>query len=76
VGAQVRLVLGEGRYGPCRSVQAGSGYWSQDAAAQVLGFAGPRPTAVWVRWPDGSPQTVPLDDKAWEVRIRNEARSK
>jgi len=36
VGATIRLVFGE-RLGPAREIHAGSGYWSQDSAVQVLG---------------------------------------
>ncbi|HEV8597994.1 MAG TPA: FG-GAP-like repeat-containing protein [Gemmatimonadales bacterium] len=52
IGAQLRVVYGE-RLGPVREIQAGSGYWSQNGATQVLGLSG-TPTAVWVRWPGGS----------------------
>src|SRR6059058_4125237 len=38
VGAQMRLSFGT-RQGPIREVHAGSGYWSQDSAVQVLGTA-------------------------------------
>jgi hypothetical protein len=58
VGAQMRLRYGE-RAGPVREIQAGSGYWSQNSAVQVLGRAG-QPTALWVRWPGGREQVVPL----------------
>ena len=51
IGAVIRLVYGE-RMGPARVVQAGSGYWSENGAVQVMGRAG-QPTAVFVRWPDG-----------------------
>jgi hypothetical protein len=69
VGAQVRLRYGD-RAGPVREVQAGSGYWSQNGAVQVLGRAG-EPTALWVRWPGGREQVVPLapDQAALTVRI-------
>lgn len=58
IGTQMRLRYGE-RAGPVREVQAGSGYWSQNGAIQVLGRAG-TPTALWVRWPGGREQTIPL----------------
>ncbi len=51
VGAQMRLTYPDSR-GPVRGVQAGSGYWSQNSAVQVLGMK-QRPTSLWVRWPDG-----------------------
>lgn len=58
VGAQIRLRYGD-RAGPVREVQAGSGYWSQNGAVQVLGRAG-APTGLWIRWPGGQEQVVPL----------------
>ncbi len=53
IGAQIRLVYPGGGRGPCRSVQAGSGYWSQDALVQVLGLP-QAPGALWLRWPGGA----------------------
>ena len=50
VGACIRLVHGE-NMGPAREIHAGSGYWSQDGAVQVL--AGGLPARVWTRWPGG-----------------------
>ncbi len=73
VGAQMRVLYGGGRKGPCRLVQAGSGYSSQDAAVQVLGLREP-PSAVWVRWPDGMEQTVPVADSEWSLRVNFEKR--
>ncbi len=67
VGAQIRLQYGE-RAGPVREVQAGSGYWSQNGAVQVLGRAG-EPTALWIRWPGGREQVVPLSPGAGEVTV-------
>jgi hypothetical protein len=51
IGSQIRLQFGE-RLGPVREVHAGSGYWSQDSAVQVLATPQP-PTHVWIRWPGG-----------------------
>ena len=67
VGAQLRLRYGA-RSGPAREIQAGSGYWSQNGAIQVLGRAG-EPTALWVRWPGGREQTVPLAPGQAEVTV-------
>jgi hypothetical protein len=58
VGAVIRLRFGE-HWGPAREVHAGSGYWSQDGAMQVLGTP-EAPTAVWVRWPGGKTTTGTL----------------
>jgi len=68
VGAQMRLRYGE-RSGPLREVQAGSGYWSQNGAVQVLGRAG-EPTALWLRRPGGREQEVPLAAGQMEVTVR------
>ena len=67
IGAQLRLVYGE-RLGPAREVQAGSGYWSENGAVQVMGLSG-TPTAVWVRWPGGSEARVPVPSQAREVTL-------
>lgn len=58
IGTQMRLRYGDAM-GPVREIQAGSGYWSQNGAVQVLGRAR-EPTALWVRWPGGREQIVPL----------------
>lgn len=68
IGAQMRVVYAGGRRGPCRAVQAGSGYWSQDAATQVLGLSEP-PAALWVRWPGGREQTAPLKASDRTLRV-------
>jgi hypothetical protein len=64
IGAQMRLLYTGDRKGPSRAIQAGSGYWSQDAATQVLGLQ-ESPTALWIRWPGGKEQTVPIKDQEW-----------
>ena len=68
IGAQVRLKYANG-YGPVREIRAGSGYWSQDSAALVLGWTHP-PQAVWVRWPDGRVSETPLEPNQREITIR------
>jgi len=68
VGAQLRVLYAGGRAGPCRSIQAGAGYWSQDGAAQVLGCAG-EPEALWIRWPGGKEQTIRLEKNIWDVHV-------
>ncbi len=68
VGAQMRVLYSGARKGPGRLVQAGSGYRSQDAAAQVLGLQEP-PSALWIRWPGGREQTVPLTDSEWSLSV-------
>jgi hypothetical protein len=68
IGAQVRVVYG-GRMGPVREIQAGSGYWSQNAATQVFGLSG-TPTDIWVRWPGGGETRTPVPPGATEVVIK------
>jgi len=60
IGAAIRLFFGE-KAGPVREVRAGSGYWSQDGAVQVMG-APATPTRIWVRWPGGKILTKDLKD--------------
>ncbi|MBM3883050.1 MAG: hypothetical protein FJ387_25595 [Verrucomicrobia bacterium] len=63
IGAVIRLKARD-RLGPAREVHAGSGYWSQDGAVQVLAVpeGGVR---VWVRWPGGREThlSVPVEEK-------------
>jgi hypothetical protein len=68
IGTQIRLRYGD-RMGPVREVQAGSGYWSQNGAVQVLGLAG-TPTGLWIRWSGGREQVVELAPGEMEVRVR------
>lgn len=70
IGAVMRLRYGD-RAGPVREIQSGSGYWSQNGAIQVLGRSG-TPTALWIRWPGGAEQTVPLSPDQREVTVRRE----
>jgi hypothetical protein len=67
VGAVLRLMHGT-RLGPAREVHAGSGYWSQDSAVQVLSSPEP-PTRLQVRWPGGKLTTNDLPQNAQEVVV-------
>ena len=49
VGAAMRLFFETGP-GPVREIHAGSGYWSQDGAIQVVAALKPA-KQIWVRWP-------------------------
>ncbi|HOB97375.1 MAG TPA: FG-GAP-like repeat-containing protein [Verrucomicrobiota bacterium] len=62
IGARMRLWRGPPP-GPIREVRAGSGYWSQDAATQVMGSPEP-PTEIEVFWPGGKAVRFPLDANA------------
>jgi hypothetical protein len=68
IGAVIRAGNGE-RLGPARELHAGSGYWSQDSAVQVL-CGNPLPTRLWVRWPGGQVSTVEVPAGAKEVTVR------
>lgn len=68
VGALLRVRYAGEKAGPVRSVSAGTGYWSQDGTVQVLGLAQP-PAALWIRWPGGREQTVPVEAGAREMQV-------
>ena len=71
IGAVLRLAFG-GRWGPAREIHAGSGYWSQDSALEVM--ATPEaPTQLQVRWPGGKTTTtnIPAGTKEIEVDRKN-----
>ena len=67
VGASLRLVFGE-KTGPVREIHAGSGYWSQDSAVQVLGVP-EIPRRIWVRWPGGKTATANLPADVLEISV-------
>jgi hypothetical protein len=67
IGAVLRLEDDTGK-GPVREIHAGSGYWSQDSAVQVLTF--PRhPTRLWVRWPGGKVTSSALPPHARQISV-------
>jgi hypothetical protein len=67
IGAQIRLMFGR-RSGTVREIHAGSGYWSQDCAVQVLGTP-ESPTRIWIRWPGGKSTTGPIPAGAKEISV-------
>jgi len=67
VGASLRLGS-TGHFGPVREVHAGSGYWSQDSAVQVMNAAEPL-TQLWVRWPGGKEQTLSIPAGSQEIVV-------
>lgn len=74
VGARIRVVY-DGREGPAREVQSGSGYWSVNDAVQILGIDGV-PVGIRVRWPGRQPETVvPLAPDERDVTIRWDGRA-
>jgi len=67
VGAAMRLLTSRG-LGPAREIHAGSGYWSQDGAVQVLASA-ELPERIWIRWPGGNEQTLLIPAGAREIMV-------
>ena len=57
-----------GRVMAMREVKAGSGYWSQDSATQVIPSL-PSGATLSVRWPGGRETTVSLPARAAEVEV-------
>lgn len=72
IGAILRLQFGE-RLGAAREIHAGSGYWSQDSAIQVMSIP-EKPTGVWVRWPGGRITITPLPVSVREVTVDAEGK--
>ena len=68
IGVQLRVVSGTNR-GPVREVHGGGGYWSMDGAVSVLALPAGA-TALWVRWPGGREQTVPIAAGQRELTVR------
>src|SRR5947207_4504834 len=67
VGATLRLKFGQ-RHGLARELHAGSGYWSEDSAIEVLGTPEP-PTELQIHWPHGPIDAVPISTGAKEVEV-------
>jgi hypothetical protein len=57
-----------GKFGSAREIHAGSGYWSQDSAVQVLAGFGPL-TQLEVRWPGGVKTLTELPSGVREVTV-------
>ncbi|MHC1763149.1 MAG: FG-GAP-like repeat-containing protein [Verrucomicrobiia bacterium] len=72
IGAVVRVRFGE-RWGPAREVHAGSGYWSQDSAVQVMGTPEP-PVEVQVNWPGGKVTRSPIPESVLAIAVHHSGR--
>ncbi len=71
IGAKLRVLSGSAS-GPLREVHAGSGYWSMDAATQIMALPkGAR--ALWVRWPNGVEQVTPITATSRLVTLKQSA---
>jgi enediyne biosynthesis protein E4 len=68
IGSSLRLVYSDGSKGPRRSVQAGSGYGSQNSTTQVMGMAGD-PVQIEVTWFDGTTAVTDIEENVMECRI-------
>jgi enediyne biosynthesis protein E4 len=67
IGAVLRLGFGD-ILGAARELRAGSGYWSQDSAVQVM--SSPiAPTSLHVRWPGGKSQVAEITPETLELEI-------
>jgi hypothetical protein len=64
----MQLLFGN-KKGALREIHAGSGYWSQDGAAQIL--ATPEmPTAIWIRWPGGATTTTEIPSGSADIEVQ------
>ena len=68
IGAKLRLRFGD-QWGAMRSVDAGSGYWSQNSLTQVMA-APEKATHVQVFWPWGKALEAELPDDASDIAVR------
>lgn len=69
IGAQIRLE-NEKMKGAIREIQAGSGYWSQNSAVQILSLPeGQKATAISVLWPGGKKTRSTLPPDVGEVEV-------
>ena len=68
MGARARLIFAENKPGPVRLITAGSGYWSQDSATQILAIPNP-PTHLEVTWPGGNKTRTPVPEGTKEISV-------
>ena len=67
IGAVIRVGTVQ-QPGPAREVHAGSGYWSQDSAVQVMHGA-ETPAQIMVRWPGGKTTASAIPNGAKEISV-------
>lgn len=67
LGAKLRVKT-EGRFGPVRELQAGSGYWSQNSPVQLLALP-PQGAELQVQWPGGKSTSGPVPEGAREIVV-------
>ncbi|SHG61438.1 Repeat domain-containing protein [Fodinibius roseus] len=68
IGSAIKLIYEDGKKGPLREVQAGSGYLSQNSKVQVLGLAG-SPQNIEVHWFDDTVQIVAIQADSMNYKI-------
>lgn len=69
IGSSLRLIYQNGKKGPRREIQAGSGYWSQNSVVSILGMSR-EPKAIEISWFDGTKQTIKVTDSQRSYDIR------
>jgi hypothetical protein len=74
IGAVLRLES-NGRFGPAREVHAGSGYWSQDSAVQIMA-APATPARLTIRWPGGKTTIAEIPAGAKEITIGTDGKTR
>ena len=67
IGATARVRFEQG-WSPARTVQAGSGYWSQSSVVQIFGTPA-RPIEIEARWPDGSVSRHPVQNSRYAIVV-------
>ncbi len=67
IGARIRLQFDKGD-GAVREVHAGSGYWSQDAAVQVMALPGPA-RKIRIDWPGRGRSELEIPPGAGEIEV-------
>jgi hypothetical protein len=67
IGAAMRLIVA-GKHGPMREVRMGSGYWSSNGPAHILG-GNSGSSQIWVRWPGGRITASDLSPDAKGVEV-------
>jgi hypothetical protein len=61
-GAELRVIYADGHKGPARVAEE---------TPQILGLSG-EPASLWIRWPAGKEQTVPISKDSWNITVRQE----
>lgn len=68
IGSSVRMLYEDGSYGAERTIQAGSGYWSQNSSIQIMGYSS-FPAKIEVRWFDGKVDQIESIEGQYNYQI-------